>query len=97
MPGRYAGHRSTDHPVGMSYGAYAAADPRSYRARAQLDPSVRLVDGKVTCVSCHRLDTELDALLDSTHAAPGAARAGCLASGELAGERGGLCLACHLM
>ena len=47
--------RSQDHPIGMTYATYAAQHTDDYRARGALDPGILLVDGKVSCVSCHRL------------------------------------------
>ncbi|MDH5356663.1 MAG: hypothetical protein OEY09_19645 [Gammaproteobacteria bacterium] len=47
--------RQSNHPIGMRYDDYAANDPASYRSSATLDPNIRLVGGRVACVSCHQL------------------------------------------
>ena len=41
-----------DHPVDV---AYPAADP-GYRSAAELAPALLLLDGRVTCVTCHAHD-----------------------------------------
>lgn len=95
-PSAYVGHRSLDHPIGMPYGEYASRFPASYRRTSSLDPSIRLIDGKVVCVSCHRLKS---AALATHSAALGGERGECLASQELARDpyQNSLCLACHLL
>lgn len=42
-----------DHPVGVDYYAVAAAKPLSYTPPRLLPPQIRLLNGKVDCVSCH--------------------------------------------
>lgn len=44
-----------NHPIGMDYDYYAARKNGSYKPRHSLDPNIILIDGRVTCVSCHRL------------------------------------------
>jgi len=46
-----AGHG--DHPVEVDYAAVAARQPGRYVPLTQLPEDVPLVDGKVTCTSCH--------------------------------------------
>ena len=92
------------HPTGMNYDEYAGARATSFRSRQTLDSGIVLIDGSVTCVSCHRLAAGVTtAELAGTDAfndyAPGdAALGGCLASAELTvGPRiSDLCLACHV-
>lgn len=47
--------RSANHPVGMDYAR--ASRGKGYRSPATLDPDILLVDGKVSCLSCHRAYT----------------------------------------
>ncbi len=42
-----------DHPVGVDYHAAAAANPLAYTPPRLLPPQIRLLNGKVDCVSCH--------------------------------------------
>jgi len=49
-----ASGRQSNHPIGMNYAGYAVSNPASYRSRATLDPNIRLVSGRVACVSCHQ-------------------------------------------
>jgi len=93
-----------NHPVGMYYDDYAATGSRNYTPRVSLDPSVVLVDGNVTCVSCHRLkDTpgsdSLAAMRWDENQPTLAGTNSCSASAELTvGPRQtDLCLACHSM
>ena len=55
MPVR--GSRTLNHPVGMTYDQSVSKNPHSYRPRAALHPDIRLVDGQVTCISCHQIKT----------------------------------------
>jgi cytochrome c peroxidase len=99
-PTPYDGHRSLDHPVGMLYRDYPARDPGSYRYPLSLDPSVQLIDGKVACVSCHRLRPEYAYNMDDVPTdIDNGGQPACMASPELAhdAQAGGLCLACHVL
>lgn len=93
-----------NHPVGMKYDDYAATDPQRYIPRVLLDANIVLVNGEVTCISCHRLKEPQD-LVDNIDArwaeiqkAPSDAKH-CSASNEFTIRTGkaGLCLACHRM
>ena len=91
-----------NHPVGMDYDVYAARKMRSYKQRLSLDSNITLVDGKVTCISCHRIkETEVsDALIEARRQDNGSVQSisnSCSASNELTvGPRqSDLCLACH--
>jgi hypothetical protein len=94
-PLRFDRLANADHPVGMRYDDYYRRQPTRYRSRALLDPDIVLVDGVVTCVSCHRLTTD-------PGTRPGkredglASRAICPASSELTVARN-LCMACHAL
>jgi hypothetical protein len=46
-----AGHG--DHPVEVDYGWTASRSPKRYVPLARLPAEIRLVDGKVTCTTCH--------------------------------------------
>jgi hypothetical protein len=96
-PMRFEGFRSLDHPVGMSYDEHASRDPHRFRPSFSLDRSVRLVDGKVSCISCHRLKQDVPANLAGLSRNKKDARA-CTASEELAIDSAtrSLCLACHI-
>jgi predicted CXXCH cytochrome family protein len=48
-----AGGGHGDHPVEVDYGSIAAQRPGRYVPLARLPADVPLVDGKVTCTSCH--------------------------------------------
>ena len=98
-PTPYDGHRSLDHPIGMRYRDYPARNPGSYRYLLNLDPSIQLIDGKVACVSCHRLKPEYAQQAHHVTAMLGSDRRDCTASEELARDArtDSLCLACHLM
>ena len=92
-----------NHPIGMDYAAYAARNVRGFTRRHSLDPNITLIDGRVTCVSCHRLKvTASDALFGTGW--PGdrevqAVSNDCSASTELTvgPKQSDLCLACHNM
>ena len=83
----------------MRYGDYPVRDPASYRYVLNLDPSIRLVEGKVTCVSCHRLKQEFTQETYQVLANLGNDQRVCVASNDLAHDSraDGLCLACHVM
>ncbi len=91
-----------NHPVGMDYDYYAATRRGGYTRRAVLDSNIILVDGKVTCVSCHRLretgtsNSSIGANWDDNSSLKASADS-CSASNELTvGPRQtDLCLACH--
>ncbi len=96
-PMRFEGFRSLDHPVGMFYDEHASRKPHRFRPTLSLDRSVRLVDGKVSCVSCHRLKQDVPAELASVGSSKKEGRA-CTASEKLATDSAirSLCLACHI-
>lgn len=98
-PAPYDGHRSLDHPIGMRYRDYPARDPRAYRYLLALDPSIVLVEGRVGCVSCHRIKQAPPASALETGSLRLAEANECASSHQLAGDKraGGLCLACHLL
>ena len=85
-----------NHPVGMDYDDYAIRRPRDYVPRQGLDPAIILVNGQVSCVSCHRLRESVRTQgVQIGRAHPD----DCTASNELTAGPGetGLCLGCHNM
>jgi hypothetical protein len=96
-PMQIRGSQSINHPVGMPYDRYAQKDPKGYRPRNALQSSIQLVDGKVTCISCHTLKKEEGAGQVASHNARTGAGS-CLASGVLTAgpKQGDLCRCCHI-
>ncbi len=86
-----SGFRTANHPVGMFYDEYAKRKPQEYRPRHLLHRGIRLTEGKVTCLSCHRLRSQ-----GPTEMAQSRGR--CMVSDELTTgpRRGDLGLACHV-
>lgn len=54
-PMQFSSFGSRAHPVGMQYVNYAAQRPHSFRERATLNPQIQLIDGRVGCLSCHKV------------------------------------------
>jgi hypothetical protein len=93
-----------NHPVGMNYDEFATTKAGNYTPRFSLDSNIILVDGKVTCVSCHRLKEteESDNFFEARWDENRSAREGtenCSSTRDLTvGPREtDLCLACHSM
>ncbi len=85
------GFRTGDHPVGMVYEESVRKGPQDYRPATALHPNIRLVDGRVTCITCHKVKNE-------TLSSVQPAKPPCTASKEMTmGPRDReLCLACHI-
>lgn len=97
MPMR--GSQTLNHPVGMAYDQSVSKDPHGYRPRAALHPDIPLVDGRVTCISCHQIKTRAaPAPAMQAHLDQGRDDTTCTATKELTvGQRDkDLCLACHI-
>lgn len=96
-PLQVAGTLNVNHPVGMDYNEYAYRKPRSYQPSAALDPNIRLVDGKVGCVSCHQLKEDAPRQLAMAQTEP-EKNSNCTSSDQLTVGPGeaDLCLACHI-
>ncbi len=45
---------SKDHPIGMKYDSVYFQKPDEYVNPVSLTKSIQLVDGKVSCISCHQ-------------------------------------------
>ena len=56
--GRYSVEASGSHPVGVSYAASALNNPREFTPSVQVDERVSLVEGMVSCISCHQPKAE---------------------------------------
>jgi hypothetical protein len=92
------GAQTLNHPVGMVYDQSVSKDPRSYRTRTALHPNIRLVDGQVTCISCHQLKPGTDAVPGLQARLEPGQFTNCTASKELTmgPHDKELCLACHI-
>jgi len=86
------------HPVGIYYEDYVRRHPQDYRSVDYRGPGgIPLVNGKVSCISCHRLKQD-PAPSTTSHSMFVAEQDICPASKQLnsgVGERG-LCVACHI-
>lgn len=91
------GSQTLNHPIGMVYDQTVMKDPQGYKSRAALHPNIRLVEGQVSCISCHQTRTDRtvaaagDVHLELTNTST------CTATKQLAVGRGDrdLCMACH--
>ena len=45
--------RTKNHSIGMSYVNSYAKCPNGYIAISDLDPNIKIIDGRVGCLSCH--------------------------------------------
>ncbi len=93
-PLQFRGMQTVNHPTGMDYDSYALDMPWAYQPRISLDPNIHLVDGKVGCVSCHRLKQDSQQPLHTAQLD----QAECLSSKEwtVGPRETDLCLACHI-
>lgn len=89
--------RLGNHPVGVRYGDAWRSEPDEYRALAGEELSARLVNGRVSCASCHGLKQTNRRLIESPmpNLRPPEV---CTASNTLLTGYGGrdLCLSCHI-
>jgi hypothetical protein len=97
-PMQIRGSQTLNHPVGMVYDEAVRKDPQSYRARAALHPKIQLVNGQVSCVSCHQLRTDLVTAMNFPTSPATMPSNGCTATKELTTGHGdrALCMACHV-
>jgi cytochrome c peroxidase len=93
-PLQISGMMNVNHPVGMDYNEHAYRKPRSYQSSVSLDPNIRLVDGRVSCVSCHQLKDDEPQQM----AAVQIGNYNCSASSQLTvgPKETDLCLSCHI-
>ncbi len=105
--GRWSSGAATNHPVGMSYALAAARNPRAFVPAATLDPSIRLVGGRVSCISCHQVATHdrqpaygfvKTGFVKTAWSRTTAPEGECTATGRLTvpGRTTDLCLSCHI-
>lgn len=97
-PMQIRGFQTVNHPVGMYYDDYAQKDPLGYRPRSSLAQGIRLVDGKVTCIACHRLKADEPRQLALIQPDREERAENCTASKQLTvgANESDLCLACHI-
>ena len=94
---KFTSHGSSNHPVGMSYDSYARKSPASYVPRSRLDSRIKLENGQVTCISCHKTKshkTEVVALNEQINAVEKCDSSKTLTTGI---SRTRLCMSCHAM
>ena len=98
LPGTNTGVTSLHtgkHPIGMFYGDYVRATPLEYRRHDVTNSDISLVDGKVSCVSCHTSKQEsLQPILTSQTSLK--EDTVCLSSAGAKSEPGGVCQSCHI-
>lgn len=96
-PLQIRGSQTLNHPVGMVYDDAVRKDPQSYRSRTALHPNIRLVNGQVSCVSCHQLKSNAIIASNNTTMAATVPSNSCSATKELTTGHGdkALCMACH--
>jgi formate-dependent nitrite reductase cytochrome c552 subunit len=54
-PMQFSGRQTINHPVGMRYADYAQKISTTLRPKESLDEKIKLVNGRVSCISCHML------------------------------------------
>jgi len=93
-PGRRFDRRN--HPVGIDYVQAVSNNPHGLKTSASLHPAIQLVDGKISCVSCHR--PKPSAQTTPTATTTQLASQTCTASKDytLGPSDKALCLACHI-
>lgn len=93
-PMQISGMMNVNHPVGMNYNEHASRKPRGYQSSASLDPNILLVDGRVSCVSCHQLKVDEPQQMASAQIG----NSNCSSSSQLTvgPKETDLCLSCHI-
>lgn len=100
FPGTDAGMSSLHtgkHPIGMNYRDYVLSTPLEYRPHNRLNSDTQLVNGQVSCVSCHRIRQNPSPSTESSRMAKYEAT-DCLTFDQPKKELGqsGLCQSCHI-
>ena len=91
------GSSGGSHPIGISYSRAYSGNHDEYVAEASLDPTICLVDGMLSCVTCHErrpvTDKDTIAVVGNVHISNS-----CTASKKLVIDNTGsrLCFGCHL-
>lgn len=96
-PMQFSSFGTRAHPVGMQYATYAAQQPHSFRKPAALNPKIQLVDGRVGCLSCHKV--KQNEMLVAVNQNSTAARINsCISSKMFTVEtrNSSLCMSCHI-
>lgn len=86
--------RTKNHSIGMSYSETENKNPREYVPVGALNPNIKLIDGKIGCLSCHVAKPQLLASLSvETNSADN--ECGVDVEGTTKAFKGNLCLYCH--
>ncbi len=96
-PLQIRGSQTLNHPVGMVYDDSVRKDPQSYRSRTALHPNIKLVNGQVSCVSCHQVKSDSLLAANTSPVTSALPSNSCTATKELTTGHGdkALCMACH--
>lgn len=84
--------KTSNHSIGMSYQQSYVSNPGEYVHTGSMNPSIKLIDGKVGCLSCHVSKNKLLAF-NSMNIVPDE----CNYDKELTQQafQGNLCVQCH--
>ncbi|MBA4312378.1 MAG: hypothetical protein C0417_07085 [Chlorobiaceae bacterium] len=86
--------RTKNHSIGMSYSESENNNPREYVPAGALDPNIKLVDGKIGCLSCHVAKPQLLASL-SLETNSESNECSVDIEGTKKAFQGNLCIYCH--
>ncbi|MDP3149582.1 MAG: hypothetical protein Q8N83_10690 [Ignavibacteria bacterium] len=84
---------ATDHPIGMKYDSIYFQKPDEYVNPRLLTKSIQLVEGRVSCISCHHIVSTLNTTIRFTQTVYNQCPVDTKANNM---DRKYLCLACHL-
>ncbi len=87
--------KTKNHAIGMDYSIAYEANPQEYVAPHALDKNVRLIEGKVGCLSCHIKRQDLIADVSSFVSSPTMQCSNDKAAAQIE-FRGPNCLKCHI-
>lgn len=91
--------KTINHPIGMLYDQYQGRSPNQYIPQKDLNPNIKLTDGRVGCRSCHAMKTsdmnDPGIFMDNPSFVDSA---DCPSSDQLtvSGTHSALCLSCHI-